>query len=178
MLFLFAVIVANDRVRNIGKLITACKIHLPQSPWAISVEKWLHVNKKYKSNEIMISDKCGDSPVIFTGDAVTTEHHKRITTRVINKSLFIATHMLSYFVHVLTWKLWKLSPNHHFTIIVLMALSIVVLWRHANMYWDAISTDCPHYVSKGDHAFSRRRQVNYHSLIIRFRFTSLSPASL
>ena len=61
----------------------------------------------YVSNNIWVDvnndafgHKWGDSPIIFTTDAVTSENYWRITPRVTKISLCTAIRMLFYFLHV------------------------------------------------------------------------------
>ena len=66
---------------------------------------------------------------------------------------------------------WKLSSNHR---LFAMGLSIAVLWRHTSMHCGVILPNCPQNVSMDARAFSRRRQVDYHALIIDRRYHRLA----
>ena len=45
----------------------------------------------------------GDLPMIFTSDEVTSEYHRQIASRVTQKSLFMVTNVLLYFLHAIWW---------------------------------------------------------------------------
>ena len=45
----------------------------------------------------------GDLPKIFTSDEVTSEYHRQIASRVTQKSLFMVTNVLLYFLHAIWW---------------------------------------------------------------------------
>ena len=99
---------------------------------------------------------------ILTSDAVTSEKYWRITSRVTTN---IIINGIPYIILFLTWfsgaetqiNPWKLPSIDRRS-------NFVVLWRHGNTYLNVILTDC----YRGSCASFRRRQIDYHSLIIKY----------
>ena len=115
-------------------------------------------------NNDVCGHEWGDSPIIFTSDAATSEKYWRITSQVTTNIVINGT---PYIILFLLWSLdaeiqinrWKLPSIDHHPI-------AVTLWRHANTYSYVIWLIVMRTFPSGSRASSHRRQVNYHSLII------------
>ena len=97
---------------------------------------------------MLFGHEWGDSPIIFTSDAVTSENHWRITQWVTKTSLLMATNFLHAF---LVLKHREIHENSHRSIAASLLFtvdqSVVALWRQVNTYCDIILTDCSQNVS-------------------------------
>ena len=70
----------------------------------------------------IFGNEWGDSPMIVASDTVISENDWWISLRVTKISLFVASHILFYFLHAIpcfeqvrTW--WKQTPIVHFIIV-------------------------------------------------------------
>ena len=112
-------------------------------------------------NNDVCGHEWGDSPIIFTSDAVTSENYWRITSRVttnivINGSTYIILFLTLFSSTETQINRWKLPSIDRSSI-------VVVLWRHANIYlWSIVVRIFP----SGSRASFHCREVDYHSLII------------
>ena len=116
------------------------------------------------------------SPMIFISDTVTSENYWRITFWVTKNSLFMATHILFYFLHAFrAHRHREIDENSHRSItaplLFTVGQSAVVLWRLANTQTPIVMPFWPiarRTILTGSRAsLRRRRQVDYHSLIIQ-----------
>ena len=89
-------------------------------------------------NEDVCGHESDDSSIMATSDVVTSENYRRITSRVTKNSLFPAI----YYQNIGNLMKTPIDRSTHHCCSVTMGQSIVVLWRHANIYCDDILTYC------------------------------------
>ena len=107
----------------------------------------------------------GDSPIIFTSDAVTSENNRWITARVTtNIDINGSPYIFFYFLHdfrVLKHRI--IDENSH------RLIAAPLLWYCDVTQTLNVTSFGPIIIrtfSRGSHASSQRRQADYHSLII------------
>ena len=99
---------------------------------------WVTMNNDFLGHE------WGDLPIIFTSDKVTSENCWQIASRVTQKSLFMVTNVLFYFLHAILcpWTHNSVKNNHRLPILPLslrMVFSDLALWRH--YIWSVMSRE-------------------------------------
>ena len=116
----------------------------------------------------------GDSPIIFSSDAITSENYWRITSRV-NKTRYarqVIYHFISYMFAV-ELKHREIDENCHWAIAAPFLFTVsqsIVLLQSTETHYDVIWDDCPQNVSKlVTCAFPP--SSGCHSLIIELDFT-------
>ena len=81
----------------------------------------------------ILGHEWGDLPITFTSEEVTSENHWQITSRVTQKSLFMATNVLFYFLHDI------LCPEHTISLNQSLIADFAIV-AEDGLFWISIVT--------------------------------------
>ena len=100
----------------------------------------------------------GDLPTIFTSDEVTSENHWQIASRVTQKSLFMVTDVLFYFLHAI----W--CPEHPIPLKQLSIADFAIVAKDG-LFWFSIVTS-PQLICDVTRMYDTGIVTSYSSIVL------------
>ena len=106
----------------------------------------------------ILSHEWGNFPITFTSEEVMSENHWQIASRVTQKSLFMATNVLFYFLHDI------LCPEHTISLKQLLIADFAIV-AEDGLFWISIVTS-PQLICDVTRTWGAGIVISYLSIVL------------